>query len=603
MPCDRLKLLHDYARLCAQQPGDSYRTAHRLLQHLSQSLNLCYAAFLSLDTQGQQITRACGTPTAPAWLLQSQPLAGTPWQQFVRQGTPGQTGSDWICPVRNSRGICGLLVCGLEDGTEFCEADRRVAQAVADSLQTVLSAGKSREPFDEHDGSARQLREFRLLYRVSRALHSTLNLDELTHLVLSAAVVPAGAGFERAMLFTANEKTMTLQGMLGVSRASALKVLSVGAEDLTQDMAHLDPGVIEMQRATLLNRKVIKQRLALDAADNALATAYFTGHVVLAPQPDREAPASVRLAQQLELGPYACAPLSGRGRGFGVLLVDNPISQEPITPACLWFLELFASLAGAALENAQLVRRLEQAHENLREVQERLIHGEKLAVLGEMAAQVAHELKNPLVSIGGFAQRLTRQEPGDPRSKEYATIIAREVTRMEEMLGNILAFSKKQLVCLEECNVRDLLGEALELEMDHCRRVGIVIEQRVSESVPKIIGDCRQLRQVLLNLLVNARQAMPRGGKITVQIDPCTLRGAAAVEIAVEDTGGGIPTEVIRNIFNPFFSTNPKGTGLGLSISHRIIEHHHGELEVINSELGARFIVRLPVQPVGDGHH
>jgi signal transduction histidine kinase len=320
--------------------------------------------------------------------------------------------------------------------------------------------------------------------------------------------------------------------------------------------------------------------------------------VVLVPHPEQEA-SFARLAEELDLGPCACAPLYGRERALGVLLVDNPVSREQITPACLWFLELFTIQAGAAFENARLVRRLEQTHDDLRVVQERLIQGEKLAVLGEMAAQVAHELKNPLVSIGGFAQRLERQDLGTPRLNEYSAIIAREVRRMEEMLGNILAFSRKQLVCLEDCNLLDMLSEAFELEMDHFQRLGIVVEQHAPESLPAIVGDCRQLRQVFLNLLVNARQAMPEGGKLTVEISHCILRGEDAVEIGVEDTGGGIPSELIRNIFNPFFSTNPKGTGLGLSISHRIVEHHYGDLEVVNSELGARFIVRLPVRPVG----
>ena len=110
-------------------------------------------------------------------------------------------------------------------------------------------------------------------------------------------------------------------------------------------------------------------------------------------------------------------------------------------------------------------------------------------------------------------------------------------------------------------------------------------------------GDCRQLRQVVLNLLANARQAMPKGGTLYLRAGRCTLRGEEAVFIQVEDTGGGIPAEILRNIFNPFFSTHPKGTGLGLSISHRIVEQHQGEIEVVNGERGALFTVRLPLKP------
>jgi signal transduction histidine kinase len=267
------------------------------------------------------------------------------------------------------------------------------------------------------------------------------------------------------------------------------------------------------------------------------------------------------------------------------------------TSAHLRFLELFARQATAALENARLLHRLEGAHRELREVQEQLIQGEKLAVLGEMAAQVAHELRNPLVSVGGFAQRLAKLELGNDRAVEYATIIAREVRRLEEMLSNILAFSKKQMVCLDTCDLNELLAEALELEAELRQSAGIALVLGIVAPLPQAVGDCRQLRQVVLNLLSNARQATPKGGTITLRAGRCTLRGEDAVSIEVEDTGGGIPSEIMRNIFNPFFSTHPKGTGIGLSISHRIVEQHHGEIEVLNGVDGACFIVRLPLHP------
>lgn len=607
MPCERFQLLHDYARLCIKVPGDSYGSAQNLLDHLCHTLNLTYTAFLIFDSSGTQIARVFSTIATPDRILLQQPLAETPWHELVNEGIPGQVNQEWIFPISGGRIPLGLLVCGLQAGFDFCESDDSAASIVASSLADILclhakpvsSPYKADEPF-EFASPSRQLREFRQLYRISRALHSTRNLDELTHLMLSAAIMPEGAGFERAVLFTVNEKSGVLQGMLGVARDDAAG-LEAEARSVIFEMPHLDQNVIEMQRTTPLNRKVIKQRLPLMAEDNPLARAYLSRQVVLIPTPDIQTGAFLELAREFELGPYACAPLTGRNRTVGVIMVDNPASREPITPACLWFLELFASQAGAAFENARLIRHLEQTHEDLREVQERLIHGEKLAVLGEMAAQVAHELRNPLVSIGGFAQRLERQDLGDSRSNEYASIIAREVRRMEEMLGNILAFSKKQLVCMEECCVPDLLQEVLALEEDHLQRSGIVLEQQIFDPIPVIIGDCRQLRQVLLNLLTNARQAMPHGGRILIRLTRCVLRGSPGIKIEIEDTGGGIPSEVIRNIFNPFFSTTLKGTGLGLSISHRIVEHHYGDLQVVNAEHGARFIVRLPVQPVGVG--
>ena len=441
--------------------------------------------------------------------------------------------------------------------------------------------------------------EAALLYQMSRAMHSTLNLDELAHLTLSAATGVEAGGFERATLFTVNKRTGMLQGMLGVSLDVASLVLPAGESHLAWEQLHLDEQSREVQRVAPFNQKVIKQRLPLDANDNALARSFLERKVVLVPHPDKEPPGGRQLSEALELGPYACAPLTGRDQMMGVLLVDNPFSGKAIPSNRKRFLELFSSQAGSALANASLVKRLEMAHENLQEIQEQLIHGEKMAVLGEMAAQVAHELRNPLVSIGGFAQRLAKQELHDPKANEYSSIIAREVRRMEEMLNNILSFSKKQLVCLEECSVKNVLQEVFDLEHEACQRQNIKLVSNLQKDLPEILGDYRQLRQVFLNLMINARQVMSGGGVLTVRAWLGSLRGDKAVVVELEDTGGGINPEVMRNIFNPFFSTFAKGTGLGLSISHRIIAHHNGEIEVINGERGARFIVTLPVtQPV-----
>ena len=442
-------------------------------------------------------------------------------------------------------------------------------------------------------------REVSLLYQISRAMHRILNLDELAHLILSAAAGAEAGGFGRAMLFTVNRRTGMLQGMLGISREMASLVLPVGEGQIAWETLQLDEHSRETQRAAAFNQKVIKQRLPLGIGDNALAQAFLEKQVVLVPHPGEASPGDRQLAKALELGPYACAPLIGRDQIMGILLVDNPASGQEISPTRKNFLELFANQAGSAMDNAGLVKRLEMAHDNLQDVQEQLIHGEKMAVLGEMAAQVAHELKNPLVSIGGFAQRLARQELEDPKANEYADIIAREVRRMEEMLGNILAFSKKQLVCLENCSIREVLQEVIELEYEYCQRHDVEIASELQEVLPDIVGDYRQLRQVFLNLMINARQVMSEGGVLTIRARVGSLRGDQAVVVEVEDTGGGITPEVMRNIFNPFFSTFAKGTGLGLSISHRIVAHHHGEIEVINGEKGARFVVSLPVVQPG----
>jgi signal transduction histidine kinase len=499
-----------------------------------------------------------------------------------------------------ARTLGTLTLFGEEDGNGIPLATdpeaKKLLAAIGSQIANALERVTSRERLTAlSDENERKLRETTLLYRTSRAMHSTLRLNELIHLILSAAALPEGGGFERAMLFMVNERSGILQGMLGVTRKTAALVFPQQQGAMAWERPEFGEDIQSAQRRAHFCRQVMKQRLPLDARDNALSRAVFKERVILVPRPAAEPLSGAALAEDLSLSPFACVPLLGRDKPLGVLVVDNPETKKEITADRLRFLELFANQAGAAMENSMLVHRLETAHLDLRETQERLIQGEKMASLGEMAASVAHELRNPLVSIGGFAQRLNRITAADSREHEYAAIIARETRRMEEMLANILAFSKKQLLCVTACNVSEIIEEALALEADTLSRGSIRLVKEITHDLPLIQADEQKLRQVIINLISNARQVMSEGGILTVRTYSSSLRGDKAVTVEVEDTGGGIPPEVMRNIFNPFFTTKDEGTGLGLSISHRIVEHHHGEIEVQNREAGALFILRLPV--------
>jgi len=443
--------------------------------------------------------------------------------------------------------------------------------------------------------SGRKWRETSLLYRISRAMHSTLRLNDLVHLILSAATVPEGGGFERAILFMVNERADTLQGMLGVTQETATLVLPPGAGHRLWDRPEVTDQTREAQHQAPFCRKVLKQRLSLDPQSSALGRAVSQKRVIFVTRPEREPEAGRTLAEDLNLTSYACAPLHGQDGTLGVLVVDNPMSAEPIAANRLEFLEVFASQAGVAMENSILMHRLESAHLELKNTQDRLIQGEKMAVLGEMAASVAHELKNPLVAIGGFAQRLSRLIETDDEGREYAEIIAREVRRMEEMLGNILNFSKRQVLCFGECRIERIVEEALALERHALSGANVRLRLELDPDLPTFQGDEQKLRQVVVNLITNARHAMPRGGKLTLRAGPDLLRGKPAIRLEIEDTGGGIAQDILGDIFNPFFTTKERGTGLGLSISQRIIEQHQGEIEARNRNQGAAFIIRLPV--------
>lgn len=440
-------------------------------------------------------------------------------------------------------------------------------------------------------------RELSLLYRCFRAIHSTLNLNDLMHLMLSAATVPAGGGFERAMLFTINERSGVLQGMLGVSQEGASLIFSPLDDRNAWENPPISPDIREAQRQMPFCQQVMGQRLPLIAEDNALAKAVLHERVIFVSRPGAEPPSGAKLAKELQLGPYACAPLQGKNGPLGVLIVDSCETREAIGPDRLRFLELFAHQASSAMENSLLLQRLETVNRELRSTQERLIQGEKMAVLGELSASIAHELKTPLIPIGGFARRLCKMSEPGSKQAEYSEVIVRETRRMEQILMEILAFSKKQLLCFNECRTEQIIEQALVLEDDALRSSGIRVVIEPQGTLPSFQGDDQKLLQVLINLIDNARHVMGDGGTLRISSYLSSLRGAPAIAIAIQDTGGGVPEGVLKEIFTPFYTTKNQGTGLGLAISQRIVQQHRGAIEIHNDGKGAIFTIHLPLTP------
>jgi len=340
----------------------------------------------------------------------------------------------------------------------------------------------------------------------------------------------------------------------------------------------------------------MQQRIDLESSESCLAIAAREQKAMLITKEQMDSDLVDPLCRQLHNGHHATVPLLSRGRTLCVVAVDNNDSGEAIDAERLRFLEMFAGQAGIALDNAQLLQRVETAHRNLRETQEQLLQSEKLATIGEMSASIAHELKNPLVSVGGFARRLAKSIDPQDQGYKYAEIIQRETERLEKMLENILSFSRQHLLCIREYRLEEVLDRVLTLEEERLQQAAITLQLNLENDLPLMQGDAEKLEQVFINLISNARQAMPAGGTLQISAQPWRLRGEPAVKLEILDSGGGIPPQQMRNIFNPFFSTKEEGTGLGLPISHRIIEHHQGEIGAINTAAGACFSIILPVR-------
>jgi len=237
-------------------------------------------------------------------------------------------------------------------------------------------------------------------------------------------------------------------------------------------------------------------------------------------------------------------------------------------------------------------RELQVSHQELEQAQTQLIRTEKLASIGQLAAGVAHEINNPLGTILIYSHLLQKSlEPADPRREDIALVIS-EANRAKEIVQGLLSFAREKKLRASEINVNDILDEVLSLVVNQSLFHNIKIKKIFDQDLQAIIADETQLKQVFLNIILNAAQAMEGNGKLTIT----TVSDKKQVKVKIADTGPGIPPEVMGKLFSPFFTTKEKGTGLGLAISYGIVERHHGKIDV-ETDLGkgSTFIITLPV--------
>jgi signal transduction histidine kinase len=446
----------------------------------------------------------------------------------------------------------------------------------------------------QHSETDPRLSELTLLYQFSNTMLSTIRLNKLLHLTLTAITTPSSNLFERAILFLRNEKSNVLQGMLAVTRQLSAGLQIVGGHDALGSRWDISEEVISRQRSAEFCLQVRLTRIEINIDCPLIHRIISERNIYHHDDNICQKCPTCHFIKPLCGGSFAAAPLVARETTIGMIVVDNPDSAREISSDNLHFLQLFANQAGMAIENSMLYSRIEDAHLNLKDAQERLLHGERLASIGEMAANLAHELKNPLITIGGFAGRLLKSLPVDTREHHYADTIVSEVSRLEKMLAEILAFSRKPTICFRRCDLEDIIQNCLAgcvaTFEDHNIRVSFS-----SDVGPfAVSGDAHQLNQVFLNLILNACDAMPEGGELSLTLQK-TSPNKKTVTITVEDTGGGIPQDMLPQIFNPFFTTKHHGTGLGLAIVNRIILNHFGSIEANNTGQGAVFTITLPL--------
>ncbi len=243
--------------------------------------------------------------------------------------------------------------------------------------------------------------------------------------------------------------------------------------------------------------------------------------------------------------------------------------------------------------------KLDESHRKLKEqtavllqTEEQLRRADRLSALGELSASMAHEIRNPLGSIKGVAEILKDDSGPEDSRYEFVRILLKETDRLNRIVQEFLGFARPKKPELQQADINEAIDSVLTLTAQEARKAGVTVKKELSASMGKQDIDAGQLKQAFLNLVLNALQAMPGGGVLTMKSG---LR-QNAIEVTVADTGTGIPEENRKKLFTPFFTTRGDGTGLGLAITSRIVKNHRGQIDVESEPgKGTTFTVRIPV--------
>ena len=441
-----------------------------------------------------------------------------------------------------------------------------------------------------------KISQLSLLRKFADMMQGTLHIDRLLHLILTCVTAGTALGFNRARLFLLDKERDVIYGKMAVGPSSyeeAVKVWSEIASKYENLEDLISASEDKYQEDTPLHATTRLMAYSLEDESEPIVSCVINKKIIWGRNAFHDPTMSKNFVNMIGADEFVCVPLIAREEAIGVICVDNLYSRKPITEDQVQMLVTVASRAALAIENAEAYKKLEEKIKQLEDAQERLIRSERLAVIGNMAAYIAHEIRNPLVTIGGFARTISRISNQDNHVRQSAQIIIEEVNRLEKILANITDFGKPLKPAKDVFLVNELLENTCSLMGPYFKGSNIQLIRKFNTSVPPVVMDSTQMKQVFVNLMKNAVESMLYGGTLTLE----TTAEDEYVIVNVIDTGKGMSAETIQRVFEPFFTTKADGTGIGLAVSKKIVDEHGGSLIVKSSgQRGTTFSVYLPIK-------
>ncbi len=444
------------------------------------------------------------------------------------------------------------------------ELERKVEERTAQLTETnVLLREEITERLQTEEALQRRNRELELLNRASQAFGSSLDLDQVLVTILEG-----------------------VRGLLDVLGASIWLIDPETGDLVCRQVADSQSAVIRGWR--------------LAPGEGIVGWVARSGQSLIVPDTQANEHHLKEVARRagMVLRSILSVPLRAKEEVIGVLqVVDNQVGRFEAQD--LELLEPLAASAAIAIENARLYESLQAQVRSLQKAQAQLVQSEKMAALGRLAASLAHEINNPLQSVQNCLT-LTREEmdgSGRPEKLDrYLGIVESEIDRIGSVVRRMYDFYRPARQEFQLTNLHAVLESVLDLTGKQLQHSGVTVERVWAGDLPGVLANADHLKQVFLNLVLNAIDAMPGGGRLRIRTAPDqSPTNEAVARLEFSDTGEGMSPEILAHLFEPFFTTKEGGSGLGLSISYAIIETHRGQISVQSRVgVGTTFTILLP---------
>ncbi|PPD32831.1 MAG: phytochrome sensor protein [Methylomonas sp.] len=450
----------------------------------------------------------------------------------------------------------------------YGEARRHYRVCRADAKNNLL---QERHPYVGRETATRSTR--------SPISHETLPSMDISYLMKSALALSAEIDLSQLMrkiMAVVLESSAAQHGYLLIKQGDELQIAAehhVGKKQALQSQAYPLDQVRGICRAIVNFVQRTQVKVVLHDAMNQ-------GDFQNAPE-----------VQTLKLRSVLCLPIIKQSEFFGLLYLENRLSEGVFTPEKISMTELLTAQASISLENAQLLEQTRLAYLQLQENQEHMLQMEKLSAIGTLVGGVAHEINNPLMGVMNFVE-FVADRTEDAKSKQILEQALQQILRIKKIVSNMLVFMRNKTVSVGHCAFNDVLEQTLLLLEGELRKYAITLNTDIPTNLPEISCSAESLQQILVNLLINARDALSDTESPEIRITTAIINNI--LEVSIIDNGPGVSQEIQSRMFDPFFTTKApgKGTGLGLSVTRRLIQDCGGSIN-LESPVNAGCHIRL----------